>query len=197
MCPPCPPASHPLPFSDLRRGVAIHGEHWNRILNDSSLQFQDRTQVDLKDKWRNIKNYRAYSDTRTDMVHGCSGLTRKLAFRRYMLVDANHEPVLTDSLNPHTFRNRWPIEAATKAATKSFVYAPGQDTAEIYLREVREGPEVEGAAEVHVFEVRRSSVAAADIPKFSGYRTANVGFARKIRTERYLTRQAIEQVLRQ
>lgn len=44
--------------------MAIHGQHWNLILNDPNLEFKDRTQVDLKDKWRNMVKYREYSSVR-------------------------------------------------------------------------------------------------------------------------------------
>lgn len=54
-----------LIFSELKRGVALHGNKWSTILNDSNLRFQDRTQVDLKDKWRNLTKYRPYGEVRT------------------------------------------------------------------------------------------------------------------------------------
>ena len=41
--------------ADLRAGVAKHGKgRWRRILNDPAYSFKNsRTNVDLKDKWRN------------------------------------------------------------------------------------------------------------------------------------------------
>ena len=40
----------------LREGVAKHGKgRWKDILLESQHVFQDRTTMDLKDKWRNIE----------------------------------------------------------------------------------------------------------------------------------------------
>jgi len=55
--------------SDLEAGVAKHGEgKWAQILADQEFHFNERTIVDLKDKWRNWKHYRPYADARTCLV---------------------------------------------------------------------------------------------------------------------------------
>nr|PNR26059.1 hypothetical protein PHYPA_031174 [Physcomitrium patens] len=42
----------------LKRGVQEHGKgHWKKILNDNADAFRGRTEVDLKDKWRNLEKY--------------------------------------------------------------------------------------------------------------------------------------------
>uniref|UniRef100_A0A7I4D4Z7 Uncharacterized protein n=1 Tax=Physcomitrium patens TaxID=3218 RepID=A0A7I4D4Z7_PHYPA len=42
----------------LKRGVQEHGKgHWKKILNDNTDAFRGRTEVDLKDKWRNLEKY--------------------------------------------------------------------------------------------------------------------------------------------
>nr|PNR34635.1 hypothetical protein PHYPA_024453 [Physcomitrium patens] len=42
----------------LKRGVQEHGKgHWKKILNDNADAFHGRTEVDLKDKWRNLEKY--------------------------------------------------------------------------------------------------------------------------------------------
>lgn len=161
--------------NQLSIGVAKHGSSWSAILNDPELVFQDRTQVDLKDKWRNMTNKRAYSE---------------LPIRRFVLVNENHEPCLTEKGSYHIFNNRWPIDAATKVATKAFVYPEhARNTARIYLREVpAEGQEA--CPMVHVFDVSRRCEVAIGIPKFEGQRTAWVGYAKKVCSERLITRQA-------
>lgn len=111
-----------------------------------------------------------------------------------MLVDHDHAPWTQNSKNPHIFKNRWPLEAAIKVATKDFIYENGAETVEIGLRDVSAENE-SGTAEVHVFEVSRRREVAVDIPKFKGFRNAWVGQAKKLRTERFLTRDAVLSVL--
>lgn len=158
----------------------MYGTSWHKILADPNLKFGGvRTQVDLKDKYRNLHQSRMYSE---------------LPIRRFVLVNENHEPILTDRGHYHIFNNRWPADAATKVATKDFVYGEGQESARIYLREIpAEGRE--GAPEVHVFDVSRRMEALADvsanIPRFRGSRGAYVGEARKVCTERLISRQAV------
>lgn len=109
-------------------------------------------------------------------------------------MDSDHNLIWSDRNSNHYFNNRWPIDAALKAATKDFVYASGQNQARIYLKEVpAEGQE--GPALVHVFEVTRTRQNAVDIPKFKGKRTAWVGQAKKLSTERYLDKEAILSVI--
>ena len=79
--------------SDLEEGVAKHGVgKWATILNDRHLHFNaSRTQVDLKDKWRNIKHYTPYN---------------QISLRKFVLVDSRHQPILTASGQPHIYRNK-------------------------------------------------------------------------------------------
>lgn len=114
-----------------------------------------------------------------------------------MLVDDNHSPILTNGNNPHIFRNRWPIEAAIKVATKDFIYPPGQDKAEIYLKDIEnDARQHKSVAEVHVFQVHREREAVvSDIPKFEGMKRAWVGKAKKLRVERFLTKSVVLEAL--
>lgn len=115
-----------------------------------------------------------------------------------MLVDENHTPILTrDKKNPHVFKNRWPIEAAIKAATKDFVYPEGQETAEIYLKDIEDDARKhKSVSEVHVFQVHREQEAVVGaIPKFEGMKNAWCGKARKIRVERFLTKSVVLKAL--
>ncbi len=79
---------------DLEIGVERHGEgHWSAILSDPNLRFHaSRTQVDLKDKWRNMKHYKPYNQIST---------------RRFILVDSRHQPILSNASNqPHIYNNK-------------------------------------------------------------------------------------------
>lgn len=155
--------------------MARYGTSWSKILADEEFDFNERTQVDLKDKWRNINSKRLYSE---------------LPIRRFILVNEHHEPAMTDKGYYHVFNNRWPADAAVKVATKDFIYPEGVDSVRIYLREIpAEGKE--GAPVVHVFDVSRKVEVARNIPKFQGMGRVFVGEARKICTERLLTRQAV------
>jgi len=131
----------------------------------------------LKDKWRNMHQSRMYSE---------------LPIRRFFLVNENHEPVLTERGGYRIFNNRWPADAALKVATKSFVYTNNAATARVYLREIpSEGKE--GAPEVHVFDVSRRFENLNDaVPRSQGQRGLHVGEARKICTERLITRQSVD-----
>lgn len=167
-------------FSDLHQGVIKHGSSWSKILSDDQFQFNARTQVDLKDKWRNLNTKRLYSE---------------LPIRRFILVNEHHEPAMTDKGYYHVFNNRWPADAAIKVATKDFIYPEGVDSVRVYLREIpAEGKE--GAPVVHVFDVARKVELARNIPKFQGMGRVYVGEARKVCTERLLTRQAVIEDLR-
>ena len=77
----------------LEQGVDRHGEgHWAAILQDSSLRFHaSRTQVDLKDKWRNMRRYVPYNQIST---------------RKFILVNSHHQPILTASGHPHIYNNK-------------------------------------------------------------------------------------------
>jgi len=163
----------------LRLGVAKHGTHWAKILRDPELTFQDRTQVDLKDKWRNINSKRVYSE---------------MPIRRFLLVNENHDPVYTEKGSIHSFNNRWPADAAVKCATKDWIYKDGASgTVRIYLQEVLPEGKEDATPEVHVFDVSRRPEIAIDIPKFQaldGMRGVWVGEAKKVCTERLIPRKA-------
>ncbi len=111
--------------------------------------------------------------------------------RKYVLVNEFHEPVMTKKGSYRIFNNRWPIDAAVKVATKNFVYPAGTNQARIYLRDVpAEGQEASSPL-VHVFDITRYRETIVDIPKFEGKRLAWVGQAKKVATERLLTRSAV------
>jgi len=161
--------------------VAKHGFHWATILTDAEFKgaFNERTQVDLKDKWRNMHKYRMY---------------KSVPIRSYILVDENHEPILTVGMSYRHFKNRWPIDAATKAATKDYIYThcPTPNHARIFLKEVIPDGMEGQAASVHVFDVsRHQETIPGDLPKFHGRRTAWVGVAKKVGIERLITREAV------
>lgn len=163
----------------LRNGVAKHGEGcWTKILNDSAFKFKaDRTVVDLKDKWRNLAKYSRYSER---------------PLRKYMLLKADHTPLLTASGNPHIFVNRYPRDAALKVATKNEFYAEGQSTITIFIRELVES---DVSPIVHVYLGSRAKDIAVEIPKFSGRRTVWVGYVEKLREEQLYTKETIKTLL--
>ena len=127
------------------------------MLHDASLSFNKRTVVDLKDKWRNLKKYTALSQHRafrapTRGWWGCAVPLSALpdrqpqpgvhppGKRKYMLMDAQHQPLQTKPNSAHFFLNRWPRDAALKVAARTKFYPmDGQQRANeitIYLREV-------------------------------------------------------------
>jgi len=163
---------------NLRAGVAKHGEgNCVQILSDPEFRFDDRTKYDLKDKWRNQVAYRPYSS---------------LPIRRYMLLTPDHQPLLSESGHPHYFYNRWPHQAALKAASRSEFYSDGRSEIDIYIREVPTRDlslQTNGANfgeryfsnMVHKFRGTRQRKAAVDIPKFRTKEhmwVAKVAFAR-------------------
>jgi len=167
-----------VPFSEaevewLRQGVTRYGfGSWADIRHDPHFKFDPvRTSVDLKDKWRNLDGYRKYSERQ---------------MRKYMLLNANHEPVVSRTGRSLTYNNRWPRDAALKVCSRAdnYPHPEGTGPITIYLRETRSGGgDAYIEPVVHVYTGRRKRVAPADIKKF-----ANVQFiwkpeVRKIRTE--------------
>ena len=160
----------------LQDGVRIHGESsWSAILSDPILKFHShRTQVDLKDKWRNLTSYKAYQEH---------------PIRRFILVNSRHEEIFSSSGNPHILNNRWPRDAALKMSTKDWVYPVDErgiraDSALIHLKEVMDAqgrnwrPQV-----VHVYRVTRILQKPRNIKKFSDYEAVWTGKVDKIAEE--------------
>lgn len=160
----------------LQNGVRIYGESaWSAIINDPKLKFYPhRTQVDLKDKWRNLTAYKAYHEH---------------PIRRFVLVNTRHEEILSQSGNPHVLNNRWPRDAALKMSTKDWIYPVNEsgiraDSALIHLKEVMDSegkswrPQV-----VHVYRVTRALQRPKNIKKFSDYQAVWTGKVDKIAEE--------------
>ena len=160
----------------LQDGVRIYGESaWSAIINDLSLRFHPhRTQVDLKDKWRNLTAYKAYHEH---------------PIRGFVLVNTRHEEILSPSGNPHLLNNRWPRDAALKMSTKDWIYPVDErgarsDSALIHLKEVMDAqgrswrPQV-----VHVYRVTRILQKPRNIKKFSKYEAVWTGKVDKIAEE--------------
>lgn len=163
-------------IESLQNGVRIHGESaWSAILNDSVLKFHPhRTQVDLKDKWRNLTSYKTYQEH---------------PIRRFALVDSRHEEIVTSSGNAHILNNRWPRDAALKMSTKDWIYPVDEngnraDSVLIHLKEVMNAqgrswrPQV-----VHVYRVTRILQKPRDILKFNNYAAVWGGKVDKIAEE--------------
>lgn len=162
---------------DLEDGVRKHGEGvWANILKDKSLHFnKKRTIVDLKDKWRNLKNYQHYSAR---------------PIRKYVLVNEHHVPMLNPSGNQRVFNSRYPRDAALKAATKDEFYQTDKESSYIYLRELsgaNDQPPI-----VHVYRGTRRVDLAAKIEKFRGKKTMWVACVEKIREEQLYDRERLE-----
>jgi len=177
----------------LMAGVEKHGSSWSSILADAELRFHgSRTQVDLKDKYRNVTSYRDYGS---------------LPLRRYTVLDKEHQIIMNPvTRKPFFFKNRWPREAALKVASRQLFYQNGATTTRIFLREVAadEMEEMEAGSTaggrrfsreslgpilpiVHVYEGTRQRQLAPDLPKFEGKRHMWVADVRKIREEQYVT----------
>lgn len=152
------------------------------ILDDPDLNFSNRTQIDLKDKWRNMQKYVTYAQR---------------PLRHYKLLDQYHNPILTSSGNPHIYINRWPRDAASKVATKSKFYSENFKSILIFLKETfstgsNPMDENEGDSIVHVYKGTRVMQSAASIEKFRGAKTMWVARVSKIREERYIKRTDVE-----
>lgn len=161
---------------NLEAGVRKHGEgRWSDILADPELYFNEsRTQVDLKDKWRNMTAYVEYS------LH---------PMRKFVLVDSTHQMIRSPAGNLHVFNNRWPRDAALKAATKDKFYPLDENdersvTTLIHLKELldqdgkKERPEI-----VHVYRVTRILQRPKNLSKFEGYAAVWTGKVEKVAEE--------------
>lgn len=173
----CPTKWTASETKNLEDGVEKHGEgSWADILKDKSLYFnKKRTIVDLKDKWRNLKNYQQYSAR---------------PIRKYVLVNEHHVPTLSPSGNQRIFNSRYPRDAALKAATKDEFYQKDKEFTYIYLRELNgtdDQPPI-----VHVYRGTRHIDLAAKIEKFRGKKTMWVACVEKIREEQLYDRERLE-----
>ena len=176
----------------LEQGVKQYGEgNWSRIWHDAELEFYrgPRTAIDLKDKWRNLHNYRPYSEH---------------PLRSFIIVDANHRPMRNPSGQLRIFKNRWPRDAALKAASKDEMYpilnaqtnerAP---TTSIYVRELlsldqqpfdlSEPIKSDQNVLVHVYRASRERQAPPrNLAKFENYRQIWVASVAKESEELYI-----------
>lgn len=153
---------------------------WAKIRDDSTYAFlEGRTSVDLKDKWRNMVNFKRYRDHE---------------IRKYVLLDERHEFLVTSNKQGktsgyHYFHNRWPREAAMKVATRDEFYSGPEDGGPImiYLREIvpmaAPGEEKEETI-VHVYRGTRVKRVAVDIPKFKNKKFMWEPAVTKVREER-------------
>lgn len=161
---------------NLQAGVMKHGEgFWADILNDPEFSFQDnRTQIDLKDKWRNLTSYVKYQEH---------------PIRRFVLVDSTHQMIRSEAGNLHVFRNRWPRDAALKVATKDEFYPLDENneratSAIIHIKELldqdakRDRPDI-----VHVYRVTRILERPKNVKKFEGYAAVWTGKVEKVAEE--------------
>lgn len=161
------------------------GYAWADILKCPSYQFHPhRKHIDLKDKWRNITAYRPYGS------HGK---------RTFTLLDENHQPLLRPHSNkPYRFVNRWPRDAALKAASRSEFYAPGQTVCIIYVREVDSSAQRDSVVPpiVHVYEgFRQRQVAPPHLSDIK-IRAVWASDVRKIREERFISKEDLQRIER-
>ena len=94
--------------NDLVNGVNKYGlGRWALIVKDGNYHFNERTNKDLKDKWRTITKSKSRS---------------QIQKRKFILLDQFHQPLLTVNGSIRTFNNKWPREAALKVASRSEFY---------------------------------------------------------------------------
>ena len=124
------------------------------MLHDPDLSFNGRTVMNLKDKWRTLKEYEPRSAKRMPasctppgprpapraqaLIPAASSRARALEKRRYVLLDAQHRPVMTENLGLHLFTNYWPRDAALKVASRTKFYEQDgvkREEISIFLRE--------------------------------------------------------------
>lgn len=164
-------------------GVARYGRAWAKILASYSDIFHPRrTDVDLKDKYRNMMAYVAYGDH---------------PLRYFMLVDENHNPIFKPGESRiYRFKNRWPRDVALKAASRNEFYEVGQSHCFIYVRECESDAARETGIPpvVHVYRATRSRVVAPVHLAQVNVRTVWTTEVRKIREERLLNREDVEKV---
>lgn len=163
--------------SFLQKGVLKYGEGaWSSIISDPNLHFHPRrTQVDLKDKWRNLTSYVPYQEH---------------PIREFVLVNSQHQEIVTPAGNLHVFKNRWPRDAALKVATKDQYYTVDEegkmaDSVMIYLKESMDGiGRSERPQLVHVYRGTRTLQRPnGNIPKFAGYAAVWTGKVEKVGEE--------------
>lgn len=165
-------------------GVDRFGLAWADILKCPDYQFhQHRTQVDLKDKWRNLTAYRSY---------GSHGL------REFILLDENHQPLVRpDTGRPYHFKNRWPRDAALKAASRDEFYSDGTNVATIFVREVGAASSSPAAPPiVHVYQgTRRREMAPPHLSELE-IRTVWSSEVCKVREERFVSQEDLKKIER-
>ena len=161
-------------ISHLKKGVKKHGEgFWSAIRQDSELHFHpQRTQVDLKDKWRNLTSYVRYCEH---------------PMRQFILVNSNHTEIVTSAGNLHIFNNRWPRDAALKVSTRDEFYPVDEDgnrpdSIMIHLKEAMEEREKALRPQiVHVYlGTRTLSKPKSSVLKFKNYEAIYTGTVQKV-----------------
>lgn len=170
----------------LERGVEKYGKQWSKIHCDPALTFDTtRTEIDLKDKWRNLKNYKEFST---------------LAKRTYTVLTPEHTLFLNPTtMNPYRFVNKWPRDAALKAATRPEMYDGDSSTCTIYIKEIpsenfRKHPAV--PVPVHVFECSRAWQQAPEhLNRLGKVQVITVPDARKVREERCINQEDMVRIL--
>jgi len=101
-------------LDQLRKGVEKYGVgQWKKI--HENLSFPNRTPVDLKDKWRNLHSPRKPT------------LQEK---RKFLMLDENGRPI-------GEFHNRYPRDAAIKAATKGYTFIRLRETHKSLVHEFK------------------------------------------------------------
>ncbi|PJF16568.1 hypothetical protein PSACC_03617 [Paramicrosporidium saccamoebae] len=164
----------------LRMGVERFGMAWADILKCNEYKFHPhRVQIDLKDKWRNLTNYRPYGS------HGK---------RTFVLLDADHNTIVRpDTLKPYRFNNRWPRDAALKAASKTEFYDVGRTHTTIRVREILPDENASSVL-VHVYEGTRKRCTAP--PHLNELRIRQVwqSDVRKTHEERHVSKADLVQI---
>lgn len=148
------PAHAALACRMLELGVQQQGEGaWASILRALRPHFHDqRTATDLKDKWRNL-NHASPSVKRSAFSppprrgsgsrHTHCARAPSAALRKFILLDAEHRPILNESGKPRVFQNKYgmahslrrrahtlpvrrlPRDAALKIASRDEFYVNG------------------------------------------------------------------------
>lgn len=165
-------------------GVDRFGLAWAEILKCPDYRFHPhRTQVDLKDKWRNLTAYRPY---------GSHGL------REFILLDENHQPLIRpDTGRPYHFKNRWPRDAALKAASRDEFYLDDAEVTTIFVREVGTTPNSVVPPIVHVYQgTRRREMAPPHLNELE-IRTVWSSEVCKVREERFISQEDLKNIERE
>lgn len=161
-----------------------YGLAWSDILQSGDFRFHPhRTQVDLKDKWRNITNYRPY---------GSHGL------REFIMLDENHQPLIRpDTGRPYHFKNRWPRDAALKAASRDEFYLADSIITTLYVREIETNRDAGIPPIVHVYEGMRAREPAPPHLSQLEIRSVWQSEVRKVREERYISQEDLQKLERE